>query len=91
MIEDVRQVSFDIDENNDCGNDEMSTFQSTQNSPEIHYTAGSIPIAVTAQSHSSISRINSSFILSNNPEDLGLEPEESPAISKVIMRRIIIQ
>ena len=80
MIEDVRQVSFNIDDND---NDEMSTFHPTRNSLEIDNKAGNIPVAVTAQSFTSMSRMNSSFILPNNPEDLGLEVGECPAVLKV--------
>jgi hypothetical protein len=84
MVEEIRQVSFNIDDN-DCGNNELSTFPTTRSSLDIDYKSESVPVA--AGPHSSISRINSNsnFMLSNNSEVLasGLELEECPAISKV--------
>ncbi len=80
MVEEIRQVSFNIDDD-DCGNNELSTFPTTRNSLDIDYKSESVPVA--AGPHSSISRMNSNIMLSNNPEVSGLELEECPAISKV--------
>jgi hypothetical protein len=84
MVEEIRQVSFNIDDN-DCGNNELSTFPTTRSSLDIDYKSESVPVA--AGPHSSISRINSNsnFMLSNNSEvsASGLELEECPAILKV--------
>jgi len=82
MVDEIRQVSFNIDDN-DCGNNELSTFPTTRNSLDIEYKIEDVPLA--AEPRSSISRVNSNsnLMLSTNPEVLGLELEECPAISKV--------
>jgi hypothetical protein len=89
MTEEIRQVSsFNVDDNGSSNDDELSTFQPTRNSLEIDFKTTVIPVAT--QSHSSILRMNSNYVLSNNSENLGLEAEECPAISKVNTRRITI-